>query len=74
MIPGYTWYSTGHIHQLSITDFAELAKASGFQILDTHHLGPKKLRLKFFNLPERFGRRFPSWWASTAIFLTKERE
>jgi methionine biosynthesis protein MetW len=70
MIPGYQWYSTGHIHQLSVRDFQTLAGEVGLEIVDSHHLGPQKLRLKFFNLPNWIGKRFPTWWASTAIFLT----
>lgn len=29
MLFGYTWYNTGHIHQLSIIDFEELVKTIG---------------------------------------------
>jgi methionine biosynthesis protein MetW len=36
MLFGYTWYSTGHIHQLSINDFRQLVKdVEGLSIVST---------------------------------------
>ena len=35
---GYHWYTTGHIHQLSLHDFEQLAREVGLRVIDTHHL------------------------------------
>ena len=35
MLFGYTWYSTGHIHQFSINDFKETSKQFGLQIIES---------------------------------------
>jgi len=40
---GYEWYSTGHIHQLSIKDFTNYCNQYKINILNTHHLFPKHL-------------------------------
>ncbi len=73
MIPGYRWYSTGHIHQLSIRDFEDLCRELGLRIVDQHHLGPASISLKVIRLPAWLMRRLPNLWASTAIFLTESR-
>ena len=39
MLYGYTWYNTGHIHQLSVQDFKTWTAANGVQILDNRQLG-----------------------------------
>jgi methionine biosynthesis protein MetW len=67
MIPGYTWYSTGHIHQLSITDFQDFCRENSLRIVDQHHIYPERL----FFFPRRIFTRFPNVFASTAIFLTE---
>lgn len=69
MIPGYEWYSTGHIHQLSIKDFRKMCDAENLQILDEKHIFPK--RVVFFS--QFFLRFFPNLFASTAIFITRSR-
>lgn len=74
MIPGYRWHSTGHIHQLSIRDFAELCQQINLRIVDTHHLGPDVIPLKVLILPAWLMRHFPNAWASTAICLTRSEE
>jgi methionine biosynthesis protein MetW len=56
MLFGYHWYSTGHIHQLSMTDFYELVgKIGGLRIVknecrDTENTFKKALRKLFPNL------------------------
>lgn len=40
MLFGYQWYSTGHIHQLSLADFRETCRGLGLAIRDAHYLGP----------------------------------
>jgi methionine biosynthesis protein MetW len=38
MLYGYPWYSTGHIHQFSVTDFYELIDAvGGLRIIDHYY-------------------------------------
>jgi len=60
LLYGYDWYSTGHIHQLSIKDFKRTAAGLGLLARDSVYL---------------FGRRrlpFPIWpnmLATEAIFL-----
>lgn len=39
MLYGYTWYNTGHIHQLSIQDFKSWSADHGLQIVKARHLG-----------------------------------
>jgi methionine biosynthesis protein MetW len=70
MMPGYSWYSTGHIHQLSIRDFEEFCQMHKIKILDQHHIFPEKL----FFIPKKVLKQFPNVFASTAIFLTTKRK
>lgn len=72
MIPGYEWYSTGHIHQLSIRDFIEFCQANSINILEQSHIYPG--RLYIFPLPKALLKRFPNLFSSTTIFLTGESE
>jgi len=69
MIPGYRWYSTGHIHQLSIQDFRDFCKEDGIKILESNHIYPRK----FLIVPGCFLKYFPNLFASTGVFLTTER-
>lgn len=70
MIPGYDWYSTGHIHQLSIRDFEDFSKKNNIRILDQKHIFPERL----FFIPGRLLNIFPNIFASTAIYLLKNNE
>lgn len=63
MIPGYEWYSTGHIHQLSIADFEDFCMEHRMKILDRNHLYP------VFVLPRFLLKQFPNIFALTAIYL-----
>ncbi len=60
LLYGYSWYSTGHIHQLSIKDFKKTARDLGLEIIDAVYL---------------FGRRkmccpvWPNILSTEAIFL-----
>ncbi len=40
MIFGYDWFSTGHIHHLSVADFRGFCRAHGMRIVREHHNGP----------------------------------
>lgn len=67
MIPGYSWYSTGHIHQLSINDFQEFCTDNGISILKENHIFPKSI----FGSSKIVLRKYPNLFASTAIFMTQ---
>lgn len=68
MIPGYMWYSTGHVHQLSINDFETFCKNSTVKVVKTSHVGPGK----FLKLPSKFlVKFFPNLFATLAIFMTR---
>jgi methionine biosynthesis protein MetW len=67
MIPGYTWFSTGHIHQLSIKDFQDFCFENKISIIGNSHVYPE--RIYGFKLP--FMKNFPNLFTSTAIFITE---
>ncbi len=67
MIPSYDWYSTGHIHQLSIQDFRNFCDRNKFKILKESHIFPKSL----FGSTKIVLKNYPNLFASTAVFLTK---
>jgi methionine biosynthesis protein MetW len=57
MLFGYQWYSTGHIHQLSLKDFKNLVYiAGGLEIRELHCVGIDNFLKKFFmqNFPNLF--------------------
>lgn len=65
MLYGYSWYSTGHIHQLSIYDFRVYCKDARLKILDAKYYSPggySSLLTPLINL-------FPNSLALSAIFL-----
>lgn len=66
MIPGYNWYSTGHIHQLSIKDFKDYCFKNNLYILKVDHIYPNR----FFIIPKLFLKILPNLFANTGIFLT----
>lgn len=66
MIPGFDWYSTGHIHQLSVRDFENLAKLLKFRILNRFYLYPKN---KHFSKKLRL---FPNLLAIEALYLMED--
>lgn len=57
MLYGYTWYSTGHIHQLSVKDFKELCGKNNLIINKEEYLGFFSFIAKFCfkNLLSRVG-------------------
>jgi methionine biosynthesis protein MetW len=61
MLFGYTWYDTGHIHQLSLLDFLDLCDEVGLRVVETHfrrHRNP---------IVDWVYRRFPNVFTSTPI-------
>jgi len=71
MIPGYKWYSTGHIHQLSINDFCDYCRENKIDIIRTDHIFPEVFRIKFLTISQVIIRRCPNLFASTGVFITK---
>lgn len=69
MIPGYKWFSTGHIHQFSVADFKDFCNMNNIQILKSNYIFPKRIIF----VPQIILRPFPNMFASTAIFLTKRK-
>ena len=39
MLYGYTWYNTGHIHQLSVKDFKRFCLSNGMKIIEHKDFG-----------------------------------
>ena len=74
MIPGYQWYSTGHIHQLSIKDFEKFCRENGLEIIDCGHIFPKMIRISIFTIPSFILKYYPNLFTSTAIFLTEAKK
>lgn len=70
MIPGYEWYSTGHIHQLSILDFESLCTLLNLRIVKRYFIFSKRM----FFIPKKFLRFFPNLFAFTAIYMTESKE
>lgn len=69
MIPGYDWYSTGHIHQLSIRDFKIFCRKNNIRILKSSYI----FREKLYSLPMFILRKNPNLFASMGIFQTTSR-
>lgn len=58
---GYQWFSTGHIHQLSIKDFEIFCDENSIKVIRTLHLGPVGYLAKLS----------PNLFATMAIFETE---
>ena len=68
MIIPYDWYSTGHIHQLSIRDFENFCKENSIKILKTAHTGSGR----FLKLPSKIlVQILPNLFATLGVFLTE---
>lgn len=67
MLFGYSWYNTGHIHQLSLRDFEELVENVG---------GLKILKKSFVktdsSLKSLFMKLFPNLFQQISIYLLKK--
>jgi methionine biosynthesis protein MetW len=67
MLFGYTWYSTGHIHQLSVRDFYDfLALFPEVNVLDEFHLCGENVLKKYLV------RFFPNLFSQVSLFLLSE--
>ena len=64
MIFGYDWYSTGHIHQLSVADFRAYCRDRGMNVTRQHHLGPALGKGRWPIIPQVW----PNMFSIVAIF------
>jgi len=68
MLFGYSWFNTGHIHQLSIKDFEELVKTiGGIEII-------KKCFIKSNSYKDRFVLLLPNLFMQFPIFLLRKTD
>lgn len=68
MLFGYTWYSTGHIHQLSLSDFEQLIKEVGkVKVIDRRRPPLPQSLLK-----RCLCRTFPNLFEATPIYLLEK--
>ena len=63
---GYNWYSTGHIHQLSLKDFKVFCQSQNTKVINQHHIIPSTPLL-----PRKFLEKFPNLFSMTSVLLTK---
>ena len=70
MIPNYDWYSTGHIHQLSVNDFISYCTGMNLKIIKSHFLFPGRLSI----IPTKLLNPFSPLMATEAIFLLEEKD
>lgn len=64
MLHGYSWYNTGHIHQLSLRDFKKFCYNNNIKILRQKHLGCFKFLANLF---------FPNFFSKESIFLCQKK-
>jgi methionine biosynthesis protein MetW len=64
MIFGYDWYSTGHIHHLSVADFRGYCAANGLRIT----------REAFLDRWRWLARHWPNPFATVAVFLCESSD
>lgn len=64
---GYEWYSTGHIHQLSLRDLEEFCSSRGFKILKMQVIGAPNSAWKQWLVS-----RFPNLFAVSALYLLEK--
>lgn len=65
MLYGYTWYSTGHIHQCSISDFEEYCRDHQIKILDRKY----RISSHIYLFPQFLATIFPNASARLALYL-----
>jgi len=65
MLFGYTWYSTGQIHQLSIADFEDFVRERKYRVVNRVFIMPK---IQFL-IPEFLHSKFPNSTSTLAIYL-----
>lgn len=70
---GYKWYSTGHVHQLSIKDFEQYCKENNIDVVGRYHLFPKQIWNSWpkSSIIGRLSQVLANMFATMAIFETK---
>jgi len=70
---GYNWYSTGHIHQLSIRDYINYCVKNKISIVETHHLLPGPARRWFpeNSIVYKVLQKFSNLSSVMGVFVTK---
>ncbi len=69
MMGGYEWYSTGHIHQLSIADFIDHCNKKSIHIKDVHYIFPPRI----FFIPNIILKFLPNLFASSVVFVIEAK-
>ena len=69
MLFGYSWYSTGHIHQLSIDDFKQLLHDVGGMTVESRWIDRSSIAAR--NL---LNKLFPNLFQLLAVFVLKKNE
>ena len=64
MMFGYSWYSTGHIHQLSIADFMEIVEQVGNLKIEQHICADSTAGIKRY-----MQELFPNLFELLPVFL-----
>lgn len=67
MLSGYYWFNTGHIHQLSISDFELYCKENGINIINKRYSYPALLSFLSPLIPSKMANLF----STLAVFMTK---
>ncbi len=69
MLFGYSWYSTGHIHQLSMNDFMQLLNEVGGMSVESRWVDRSSIAARnFLNV------LFPNLFQLLAVFVLKKNE
>lgn len=66
-LSGYEWYTTGHLHQLSVEDFRNFCLKDGWRILKQHHFFSQS----YLPLPRRVPAGLANVFATASVFLTE---
>ena len=67
MLSGYNWFDTGHIHQLSFSDFELFCKNNDIHIINKHFIYPVPLSILSPLSPSKMA----NLCATLAVFMTK---
>lgn len=68
MMSGYHWFSTGHIHQLSIKDFENFCQDNKFKIKSRYFLFPHLISY----IPNKIMDNFANFLATAAIYFLED--
>jgi len=68
MLFGYSWYSTGHIHQLSIRDFELYIESLKLKVIERKPF----IFTKLGRIPGMLLGANPNFWASSVVYLLEK--